>query len=143
MAAKSTATATNFLKLLYQAVAWANVADNAAASPFTNVYWGLLTALPTGAGDQTTNEVTYTGYARQAVARTTGGHSVASGSMSPVANVVFPVSTSGTPTVTHFNTGSASSGVGNLWHFGSVTPNIIVSTAVAQTLTSGSTISES
>jgi hypothetical protein len=127
----------------YQAVAWANVADNAAGSPLTNVYWGLCTSIPTIGGDQTTNETTYTSYARQAVARTAGGHAVASGSCSPVANVVFPVSTSGTPTITHFNTGTASSSAGNLWHFGTVTPSIVVSTSVVQTLTTGSTITES
>jgi hypothetical protein len=145
MAAKSTALATNFLKLLYQAVAWANVADNAASSPLTNIYVGAHTADPNatpGAGDQTTSETSYTGYARQAVARTTGGWAVSAGVASPVANIVFPVSTSGTPTLTHFATGSASSGAGNRFHSGTITPNIVVSTSVVQTLTTGSTITE-
>lgn len=143
MAGKATLCSTNILKLMYNATAWANVADNAASSPFTNVYWTLHTASPGVSGDQTTSETTYTSYARQAVARTTGGHSVASGVCSPVANVVFPVSTSGTPTITHFGTGTASTSTGTLWHFGTVTPNIVVSTSVVQTLTTGSTITES
>ncbi len=133
MPAKSTTLATNILKLMYQAVAWANVADNAASAPLTNTYVGLHTADPNvtpSAGDQTTSETSYTGYARQAVARTTGGWSVSAGVASPVANIVFPVSTSGTPTITHFATGTAASGAGNRWHAGTVSPNIVVSTSV-------------
>lgn len=140
--AKTTAMATNFLKLLFQAVAWANVADNAAASPLTNLYVSLHTADPGAAGSQTTSETTYTSYARQAVARTSGGWSVSAGVASPVANIVFPASTGGTPTITHFGIGSSASGAGNLFYSGTVTPNIVVSTSVVQTLTTGSTITE-
>ena len=141
--AKSTAYANNFLKLVFNATAWANVADNAAASPLTNLYVALLTGDPGTTGDQTTNEVSYTSYARQATARTTGGWTVTNNVASPVANIVFPVSTGGTPTVTHFNIGSASSGAGNRFYSGTVTPNITVSTSVVQTLTTGSTVTES
>lgn len=140
--AKSTACANNFLKLLFQAVAWANVADNAASAPLTNIYAGLLTADPGTTGDQTTNEVTYTSYARQAVARTAGGWTVTNNVCSPAANIVFPASTGGTPTVTHWGLGSAVSGAGNRFYSGTVAPNIVVSTSVVQTLTTGSTITE-
>jgi hypothetical protein len=139
---KSIAFASNFLKLVYQAVAWANMADNAAAAPLTNIYWALHTATPGTAGDQTTNEITYTSYARQAVARTSGGHAVTNNVMNPVANVVFPASTGATPTATHFSTGSAVSGAGNRFHHGTVTPNIVVSTTVPQTLVNSSNITE-
>jgi hypothetical protein len=140
--AKSTAMANNFLKLLFQAVAWANVADNAASAPLTNLYVSLLTADPGTTGDQTTNETTYTSYARQAVARTSGGWAVTNNVASPVANIVFPASTGGTPTITHFGIGSSVSGAGNRFYSGTVTPNIVVSTSVVQTLTTGSTITE-
>jgi len=132
--------ANDELKLIYNATAIANIADNAASSPITNIYWSLHTADPS-AGNQTTNEVSYTGYARQAVARTSGGFTVTGNSVSPVANVVFPVSTSGTPTATNFATGTASSGTGKVIDAGTVTPSIVVSTSVVQTLTTGSTIS--
>jgi hypothetical protein len=79
MAAKATLFATNLLKLVLQAVAYANIADNAASSPFTNTYVSLHTASPGASGDQTTSETSYTSYARQAVARTSSGWSVASG----------------------------------------------------------------
>ena len=141
--AKTTAFANNFLKLIFNATAWVNVADNASASPLTNLYVSLHTADPGVTGDQTTNETTYTGYARQAVARTTGGWSVSNNVVSPVSNIVFPVSTSGTPTCGYFAIGSASFGAGNRFYNGTVTPNIVVSTSVVQTLTTGSTITES
>ena len=130
------------LKLIYNATGIANIADNTATSPLTNIYVSLHTADPS-AGTQSTSEVSYTGYARQAVARTTGGWAVTGESCSPVANIVFPVSTSGTPTVTNFATGTLSTGAGVVIDAGTVTPNIVVSTSVAQTLTTGSTITRS
>lgn len=140
--AKSTAMANSFLKLVLQAVTWTSVAINATASPYTNTYVGLHTADPGTTGDQTTNETTYTSYARQAVARTSGGWTVTNNIASPAANIVFPASTGGTPTITHFSIGSDVSGAGNRWWSGTVTPNIVVSTSVVQTLTTGSTITE-
>ncbi len=140
--AKSTAMAGNFLKLLFNATTWANVAINATSSPLTNLYVGLHTSDPGTTGDQTTNETTYTSYARQAQLRTTGGWTVTSNVCSPVTNIVFPASTGGTPTITHFSIGSDISGAGNRFYSGTVTPNIVVSTSVVQTLTTGSTITE-
>ena len=63
------------LNLIFRAVAIANIADNAAASPLTNLYWSLHTADPGEAGTQATSETSYGSYARQPVARTTGGMS--------------------------------------------------------------------
>ena len=62
----------DFVKLIFQASAIANIADNAATSPLTNLYLSLHTADPGEAGSQTTSEATYTSYARVAVARTSG-----------------------------------------------------------------------
>ena len=44
--AKSITTCNNLLKLIFNATAWANMADNAATSPYTNLYVGLYTADP-------------------------------------------------------------------------------------------------
>ena len=137
MAGKTTAFANNFLKLIFNATAWANMADNAASSPLTNIYASAHTADPGVAGTQTTSETSYTGYARQAIARTTGGFTVSTNTVYPVANIVFPVSSSGTPTLTYLGYGSASSGTGNLFYTGAITPNITVSTAVVQTVAGG------
>ena len=132
----------DLMKLIFQATAIANIADNAATAPLTNLYVALHTADPGETGTQSTSETTYTSYARQAVARTSGGWTVTANSVSPVANIVFPVSTAGTPTITHFSVGVAVSGATKLLYSGTVTPNITVSTSVVQTLTTGSTITE-
>lgn len=144
MAAKTTAYANSVLKLIFNATAIANIADNAASGPLTNLYVSLHTSSPGVSGSQTTNECAYGSYARVAVARTTGGWTASSAaSTSPVANITFPAATSGTETVTHFGIGSASSGAGVLYYFGTVTPNISVVSGVTPSLTTASTVTES
>lgn len=142
---KGNTTSQNFLKLLYQAVAWANVADDASASPLTNIYYALHTADPLATGNQTSSEAGYGSYARQAVARTAGGHSITGQAISPAATVSFPQST-GTPseTETYFSTGSAVSGATAIFHWGPISPTITMNAAgITPQLTTSTTISES
>jgi len=139
---KSNAFENSLLKLIFNATAIANLADNATSSPLTNLYVSLHTADPGEAGDQSTSEATYTGYARVAVLRTSGGWTVTNNSVSPVANIDFPNCTGGTNTVTYFGVGTASSGAGVLYYSGTVTPSISVSSGVTPRLTTASTITE-
>ena len=133
----------DLLKLIFNATAIANLADNASVSPLTNLYVSLHTADPGDTGDQTTNETTYGGYQRVTVARTTGGWTASSsGSTSPQANIDFPQCTSGTATITHFAVGTAPSGSGKILYSGTVTPNISVCSGVIPRLTSATTITE-
>lgn len=132
----------DLLKLIFNAVAIANLADNAASAPATNLYVSLHTADPGEAGDQTTSETSYTGYARIAVARTSGGWTVTGASVSPAANINFGSCTAGSATITHFGIGTASSGAGKLLYSGTVTPNIAVSAGVTPSITTASTITE-
>ena len=132
----------DWLKLIFQATAIANIADNAATSPLTNLYVSLHTADPADAGNQTTNETAYTSYARVAVARTSGGWTVTGNSVSPTANIDFPACTGGTATITHFGIGTASSGTGKLLYSGTVSPNISVSSGVTPRLTTESSVTE-
>src|SRR5574340_1328219 len=81
--AKGTTFDNDLLKLIFQATGIANMADNASVSPLTNLYVSLHTADPGAAGNQTTNEVAYTSYARVAIARTSAGWTVTSNSVSP------------------------------------------------------------
>jgi hypothetical protein len=127
-------------KLIFNATAIANIADNAASSPLTNLQVSLHTADPGEAGDQTTNETTYGSYGRTAVARTSGGWTVTGNSVSPVANINFPQCTSGTATVTHLGIGTANSGAGKLLMSGTVTPNIAVAAGVTPQLTPSTVI---
>ena len=130
------------LTLLFNATAVANVADNAASSPLTNLHVSLHPADPGEAGSQTTSETSYTSYARVAVARSGSGWTVTANSVSPAANIDFPQCTGGTATITHFGVGTASGGAGKLLYKGTVTPNISVSNGVTPRLTTSTAITE-
>jgi hypothetical protein len=134
---KSNAFENDLLELIFNAVAIANLADNAASSPLTNLYVSLHTADPGEAGNQSTSEIAYTSYARVA-----GGWTVTGNSVSPTANIDFPAATGGSGTATYFGVGSASSGTGVLYYSGTVTPNIAISSGVTPRLTTDSTITE-
>ena len=132
----------SILTLLFNATATANVADNAAASPLTNLYVSLHTADPGEAGDQTTNECAYTSYARAAVARSGSGWTVTNNSVSPAANIDFPAASGGSETATHFGVGSLTSGAGVLYYKGAISPNIVISSGVTPRLTTSTAITE-
>lgn len=139
---KSDTFENDLLKLIFNGTAIANLADNAASAPNTSLYVSLHTADPGEAGNQTTNEISYTSYARVAVARTSGGFTVTANSVSPAANIDFPAATGGTGTVTYFAIGTASSGTGKILYSGTVTPNITVSSGVTPRLTTSTAITE-
>lgn len=141
--AKGSTFDNDFLKLIFNATAIANLADNAASSPNTNLYVSLHTADPTSSGNQTSNETSYTSYARVAVSRSGSGWTVTGNSVSPAAIISFPACTGGTATITHFAVGTASSGTGKILYTGTVSPNIAVSSGVTPQLTTSSTITES
>ncbi len=144
MAAKSSAFSNDLLKLVYNAVAIANLADNAASSPLTSLYVALHTADPGPGGDQTTNEISYTGYARVAVVRTSSGWTVTGTNVSPVSDISFPTSTGGLGgTATFASVGTAASGPSKILHRGALNPNVIVSVGVPPLITRATTISES
>lgn len=132
----------DLLKLIFNATAIANLADNAASAPITNIYVSLHTGDPGEAGNQTTSECAYTSYARVAVARTSGGWTVTSNSVSPVANISLPAATGGSETATHFAVGTDSSGTGKVLYKGAISPNIVISSGVTPILTTASTITE-
>lgn len=133
----------DILNLIFRAQPIANIADDASSSPLTNLYISLHTADPGDAGDQTTDEAAYTSYDRVAVARTTGGWSAPSGgSVSPAANIDFPVGTGGSGTATHFMVGTAASGAGKCLYSGTVTPNIVMGNGIQPRLTTATTITE-
>lgn len=131
----------DLLKLIFNATPIADLADNDQSSPATTLTVALHTADPGESGDQSTNETAYTSYARQTVARTSGGWTVTGNSVSPVANIDFPECT-GSPgaAITHFSVGT---GVANkLLYSGTVTPNITMAAGVIPRLKTTSTITE-
>lgn len=142
MAGKGATFENDLLKLIFNATAVGNIADNAASSPLTNLYVALHTADPTDGGTQSSSEATYTGYARVAVARTSGGWTVTGSSVSPAAAIIFPACTAGTNTITHWSVGAASSGATKILYSGTVTPNISVSNGVTPQLTTTTAVTE-
>lgn len=139
---KSNAFENDLLELIFNATAIANLADNAATSPLTNLYVSLHTADPGEAGNQTTNECAYTSYARVAVARTSGGWVVTDNSVSPAADITFAEATGGTETATHAAIGTDSTGTGKILYSGAISPNISIVTGVTSRIGAGSTITE-
>jgi hypothetical protein len=129
----------DLLKLIFNGTAIANIADNAASSPLTNLYIALHTADPDEAGTQSTSETTYTGYARVAVARTSGGWTVSGSSASLTSAVDFPECTGGTASITHATVGTAESGTGKVIVGGAISPTIPVSAGVVPRLKTGTT----
>lgn len=136
----SNTTETAIMKLVFQAVAWGNYADNAATSPETNIVVALHTADPTDTGTLATSEITYTSYARVNVARTTGGWTESTGTITPVANIDFPAGTGGSGTATHFSAGKSGGGAAAALFQGTITPNIVCGSGVTPRLTTASTI---
>lgn len=133
----------DLLRLIYNAVAIANIADNAATGPLTNLQVALHTADPGEAGDQTTSETAYTGYARVAVARTTGGWTVTGNSVSPVANVDFGECTAAPgAAITHASVGVAGSGASKILHSGALSPTITMAVGTIPRIKTTSTITE-
>jgi len=131
----------DLMKLIFNGTAIANIADNAATSPLTNLFIALHTADPGESGNQTTSEVTYTSYGRATVARTTGGWTVTNNTAVPVANIDFTTGTGGSGTVTHASIGTAVSGTGKILFSGTVTPNIVTGNGITPRLTTASSAS--
>lgn len=136
----SNAAETAIMALIFNATAWANMADNAGTSPQTDIAVGLHTADPGEAGTMATSETTYTSYARVSVARTSGGWTVTGGSVSPVANIDFPAGTGGSGTITHFSAGRTGGGAAAVHMKGTVTPNIVTGSGVTPRLTTSTAL---
>jgi hypothetical protein len=118
-------------KGILQAVAIANLFDNAATSPITNTFLALHTATP-ASGNQTTSEAAYTSYARQALIRSTStpGFTISGAVATLAANTSFPAST-GSPseTETFASVGKLVSGTGEVYFYGALSPTIAVTAA--------------
>lgn len=122
---KSNTFETNWLNHVFLNQAITLIGDAAgllgSAAP-GDLFISLHTADPGEAGDQTTNEAAYTGYARKAVPRTAGGWVVTGNLAENVAAVLFDICTAGSANITHFGIGTSLSGVGKLLYSGTTSP---------------------
>ena len=105
-----------------------------ASTTAGSLYVSLHTADMGDAGNQTTSEADYTGYARVAVARSAAGWTVVDHNCSNTAAVTFPEATGGTNTITMFGIGTASTGTGYLLAVGAITdPGVGLAVAIGIT----------
>lgn len=145
---KSDAFENDLLLLIFNNTNAANIGDATGLRGSTtagSLYVALHTADPGEAGVQNTSECTYTGYARVAVARSSGGFTVsgtAPTQVVPVATISFPACTGGTNTATFWSVGVAVSGATKILYSGAISPSIAISNTVTPQLTTASTITE-
>ena len=127
---KSTASSNAIMALIYNATPWANVADNASASPITAIYIALATASGAVADTMSTNEATYTNYVRQSATRSVAGWTAPSGgATSNVAQITYPQCGVTGNTITSAKTGVAT-GASEVLHYGDLNAPIIVSNLI-------------
>ena len=124
----------DLLLLIFNNAGIANVGDVTGLRGSTvagSLFFSLHTADPGEAGDQTTNEVAYTGYARVAVARSGAGFVVTANSGSPAANVDFGACTAAPATYAYWAIGTAVSGAGEILYRAVIGSNLGGFTALA------------
>lgn len=140
MSAKSTTLKNEILKLIFNAIAIAEIAEDDSSSPATSLTVALHTASP-AAGNQSTSEITYTGYARVSVLRDATGWTVTGDSVSPTDPIEFGEMTAGAGgVVTHVSIGTGVSD--RMLYSGALTPNINVVNGVIPEVKDTSTITE-
>lgn len=138
MSSKSDLYENDILKLYFNGVSIADICTSIGAASLTVA---LHLTDPGEGGNQTTGEVSYTGYVRVAVVRSPAGWVVTGSSVSPFAPITFGECTGGTlGTIGFFSVGP---GVGNkIGYYGPVSPVIVLANGVIPQLKITSVISE-
>ena len=128
------------LSLIFENANYANVGDATGLRGSTTAgvfYISIHTANPNETGSQNTTEAAYGSYARQSVARSTTGWTVASGNADNDSAINFPQASSGSETETHFGVGSDSSAAGNLFLWGALAAGLAVSSGITPSFAAG------
>lgn len=122
------------LEHLFINLALPNLGDAAGLQPSAGAgsfFTSLMTALPAeSVSDQTSNEATYTPYARIGVARSAAGWTVAAGVVDNDSAITYAQASAGSDTLTHFGLGFAVSGVGFLDMVGALASSLAVSVGI-------------
>lgn len=140
MSSKSTTFKNELLKLIFQNTPMTLVGDASGilgSAVAGSLYIALHTSDPGVGGDQTTNEVVYTGYAREGVARSSAGWTVSAGEVVNADVVDFPQCSGGSAVATHFSIGVAGSGASKVLYRGELSPSIAISSGVTPSLAAG------
>lgn len=148
IAGKTDTHENSLMLLLFNNTSYANIGNAGGILQSTvagSFYISLHTADPTEEGSQVTNEVTYTSYARVAVARASGagGFTVTAGAVALASDAVFPAGTGTSSTATHWGLGVTSgTGAGVLLYGGAISPSIVCGSGVTPRLTAGTIVTE-
>lgn len=135
---KGTTFSNDLLALIFNATAIADLAQDDGSSPATDLYVSFHTASPGAGGSQTTNETSYTNYARVAVARTSSGWTVPSAGSTENADLIqFPQCGVTGATLTYVGIGTAPSGTGKLLYFGALNSSLAVSSGIQPQFSAG------
>lgn len=139
----SNAFENDCMLLLFNNTNIANLGDATGvrgSSTAGSLFVALHTADPGEAGNQTTSEATYTGYARVAVARSSAGWTISGTAPTQAANaavVTFGACTAGSNTITFFSVGDATSGTGEILASGALTASLAVSAGITPSFAIG------
>jgi len=137
MSGLSASAENNLMLLIFNNTNWANVGDAVGVRGSTvagSFYVGLATAALTDASTQLTSESAYTGYGRQAVARSGAGWLVSGSSPTQAANVAaitYGICIGAAPeTQKYFCIGRDAAGAGEILWWGQLTADLIVNLGI-------------
>lgn len=134
---------SDLLKLLLQNTNWANLGDATGvrgSSTAGSLFVSLHTATLTGSSSQNTSEAAYAGYARVAIARSSGGWTVSGSAPTSGTNAAattFGACTGGSETETNFCVGRDTSAAGEMLWFGALTSSLAVSSGITPSFAIG------
>jgi len=121
----------DILKLIFNATPIVGIAEDATTTPATEYFVSLHSEDPliNPSPVQTSGEINYTAYARQAVTRDATGWEVSGGICRPEETIEFPVVAGVTSPVqaTHFGVGTLITGAGKLLFAGKLEPALGIS----------------
>ena len=136
----SNAFETELLDLIFNNAAVANIGDAGGLQPSAtagSLYVSLHSADPGEAGDQTTNEVAYTNYARVAVARSGAGWTVSGNTATNAALVQFPQCGASGATATYVGVGTLSTTAGLLLFSGQLSSSLTIANLITPQFAAG------
>lgn len=139
-------SASNYLEaavmnLVFLGQAWSGWAQNDVTAPDAYLALALCTGDPGEAGNMSTNEATYAGYARVDLPRDDTAWTVTGGAANPINPVVFPTVTGGSDVLTFFMVGRAGGGALDYLMAGECSPNTQVTAGRTPRLGVATTIS--
>lgn len=130
---KSNTFENDLLQLIFNNVDIADIGDASGlqnSATAGSLYVALHTADPGEAGTASTSEAAYGSYARQAVARSGAGWTVATNTATNAALIQFPECTSGSETISYVSITTAVSGASKILYSGALSASRAVSSGI-------------